>query len=76
MKQKHDYLTDDQVEKEIAQLKLDPDVILAKTEERIRTKRRQYLYCLRSMKKRGMQLRNNPEYAWLIDMLEQEQKGE
>lgn len=71
---KNDNLTDEQVEIEIAQLKKDPDVILAKKEEQIRNKRRQYLYCLRSMKKRGKQLRNDPEFAWLIEALEK--KGE
>ena len=50
-------LTDDEVEIEIAHLLADPDVKLAKTEERIRTRRRQYLYQLRSRRRRGMALR-------------------
>ena len=50
-------LTDDEVEIEIAHLLADPDVKLAKAEERIRTRRRQYLYQLRSRRRRGMALR-------------------
>lgn len=50
-------LTDDEVEIEIAHLLADPDVKLEKAEERIRTRRRQYLYQLRSRRRRGMALR-------------------
>lgn len=50
-------LTDDEVEIEIAHLLADPDVKLAKAEERIRTRRRQYLCQLRSRRRRGMALR-------------------
>ena len=50
-------LTDDEVEIEIAHLLAAPDVKLAKAEERIRTRRRQYLYQLRSRQRRGMALR-------------------
>ena len=50
-------LTDDEVEIEIAHLLADPDVKLAKAEERIKTRRRQYLYQLRSRRRRGMALR-------------------
>lgn len=50
-------LTDDEVEIEIAHLLADPDVKLAKAEERIKTSRRQYLYQLRSRRRRGMALR-------------------
>lgn len=50
-------LTDDEVEIEIAHLLADPDVKLAKVEERIRNRRRQYLYQLRSRRRRGMALR-------------------
>ena len=39
-------LTDEQVELEIARLREDPYVKLAKAEERIRYRRRQYLYGL------------------------------
>lgn len=50
-------LTDDEVEIEIAHLLADPDAKLAKAEERIRNRRRQYLYQLRSRQRRGMALR-------------------
>ena len=39
-----DYLTDEEVEKEIERLLESPDVKLAKKEQRIRYRRRQYLY--------------------------------
>ena len=46
-------LTDDEVEIEIAHLLADPDVKLVKAEERIRTRRRQYLCQLRSRRRRA-----------------------
>lgn len=49
-------LTDEQVEKEIARLSESEYVKLAKKEESIRYKRRQYLYCLRSYEKKGKEL--------------------
>lgn len=64
------YLSDEEVEKEIDALKNDPDVKLARAEARIQYKRRQYLYGLRDLKKRGQKIRNNPEYQWLVDAIE------
>ena len=49
-------LSDEQVEKEIALLSKDPYVKLARAEERIKYKRRQYLYSLRNLQKRGKEL--------------------
>ena len=49
-------LNDAEVEQEIARLKASPMVALGKVEERIRNKRRQYMYCLRQLEKRGMEL--------------------
>ena len=49
-------LTDEQVEMEIARLWNSPEVKLAKKEMNLRYKRRQYLYQLRAMEKRGKQL--------------------
>ena len=46
-------LTDEQVELEIARLREDPYVKQAKAEERIRYRRRQYLYGLRNLEKKG-----------------------
>ncbi len=51
-----DFLTDQQVENEIERLLDSDDVKLAKKEQRILYKRRQYMYQLRSMEKRGKQL--------------------
>ena len=51
-----DFLTDEQVEIEISRLLQSDDVKLAKKEQQIKYKRRQYMYQLRSMEKRGKQL--------------------
>lgn len=51
-----DFLTDEQVELEIERLLNSEDVKLAKKEQRIKYKRRQYMYQLRNMEKRGKQL--------------------
>ena len=53
------FLTDEQVEKEIGRLLESPLVKLAKKEVRIRYKRRQYLYQLRNLEKRGRELQNS-----------------
>ena len=50
------WLTDDQVEEEIAKLQDSPLVKLARKEERIRYQRRQYLYTLRQYAKKGAEL--------------------
>ncbi len=47
---------DDQVEKEIERLQASPMVRLAKKEESIRNRRRQYMYVLRGYEKRGIAL--------------------
>ena len=51
-----DWLTDEQVEMEIERLRCDPMVQLARKEERIRYRRRQQLYQLRNLEKRGLAL--------------------
>ena len=51
-----DWLTDEQVELEIDRLKTSPMVQLARKEIRIKYKRRQELYTLRNLEKRGKQL--------------------
>lgn len=51
-----DYLTDEQVEQEIERLKQSPLVKLAKKEEAVRNRRRQYMYCLRTYERRGREL--------------------
>lgn len=52
-----DWLTDEQVELEIARLLDSEEVQLAKKETRIKLRRRQYMYQLRCMEKRGKQLK-------------------
>lgn len=51
-----DFLTDEQVEKEIERLTQSPLVALARREQRLRYKRRQYLYQLRDLEKKGAAL--------------------
>lgn len=53
---KRDYLTDAQVEEEIERLTSSPEVQLARQEQRIKYRRRQYMYQLRNMEKRGKEL--------------------
>lgn len=49
-------LTDEQVEAEIARLTASPAVALARHEERLRYRRRAYLYKLRDLEKKGKAL--------------------
>lgn len=51
-----DWLTDEQVEEEIERLNASPMVALARKEHQIRYKRRQYLYRLRDLEKKGRAL--------------------
>ena len=53
---RRDYLTDEQVEREIERLMDSELVKLAKKEEYVRNRRRQYLYSLRSYEKKGKEL--------------------
>lgn len=50
------WLTDEQVEKQIAELKQSEFVKLARKELRMKYKRRQALYTLRNLEKRGKEL--------------------
>ena len=65
-------LTDEQVEQEIERLLESPLVKLAKKEERIRLRRRQYLYCLRSYEKKGRELSKAGITMELLDNLDKE----
>lgn len=49
-------LTDEQVEMEIERLTKSPLVALARYEQRVRYRRRQYLYTLRDLEKKGRAL--------------------
>lgn len=51
-----DFLTDEQVEQEIEKLKKSSYVKLAKKEQQVRYRRRQYLYGLRQYEKKGKEL--------------------
>ena len=51
-----DFLTDEAVEREIARLTETPAVKLARREQRLKYKRRQQLYTLRALEKRGKEL--------------------
>lgn len=50
------FITDEEVEAEIKRLKKSELVKLAKKEEAIRNRRRQYMYCLRAYEKKGIEL--------------------
>lgn len=53
---KQDMLTDEQVEMEIQRLNQSPHVRLAQKEQRMKAKRRRWLYDLKWLEKRGKQL--------------------
>lgn len=50
------WLTDEEVEKEIERLTASPAVALARREARLKYKRRQFLYNLRDLEKKGKAL--------------------
>jgi hypothetical protein len=68
-----EFLTDEQVEIEIARLLESDDVKLAKKETRIKLRRRQYMYSLRTMEKRGKEL---SKQGITLDNIESELFGE
>ena len=51
-----EFMTDEMVEEEIVRLQQSPYVKLARKEEAIRNRRRQYMYTLRMYEKKGKQL--------------------
>ena len=51
-----DFYTDEQVEQEIARLTHSEAVRIARAEMRAKYRRRQYLYALRNLEKRGLKL--------------------
>ena len=51
-----DFMTDEAVEEEILRLQSSPHVKLARREEAIRNRRRQYMYQLRMYEKKGLAL--------------------
>lgn len=65
-------ISDDQVEKEIARLHESDFVKLAKKEEAIRTRRRQYMYTLRWYEKKGKELAEKGITIELLEKLDRE----
>ena len=65
-------LTDEQVEREIDRLQNSELVRLAKREEYVRNRRRQYLYSLRSYEKKGKELKKS---GITMEVLESMLKG-
>lgn len=68
-----EFLTDEQVEMEIERLLNSDEVKLAKKETRIKIRRRQYMYNLRAMEKRGKEL---AKQGITLDNIEEELFGE
>lgn len=69
-------LTDIEVEREIERLLDSPMVKLARKEERIRYKRRQYLYQLRGYEKKGRELAAAGITMELLERMACEEGGE
>ena len=74
MRRIEETLTDMQVEKEIERLTKSDAVKLARQERRIKYRRRQYLYQLRDLEKRGIQLQKAGITKAELDRMEQEAK--
>ena len=64
------YLSDAQVEREIARLEKSPYVRLAMHEEQLRQQRRTYLMELRMLEKKGMKLESEGLTLDMIESLE------
>lgn len=67
-----EFLTDEQVEEEIARLKESEHVKLARKEQRIRYQRRQVLYTLRNLEKKGKALAEAGITLELLDEMDAE----
>ena len=65
-----DFLTDEEVEREIARLTATEAVKLARREQRIKYRRRQQLYTLRALEKRGLQLMDDGVTMEALDIIE------
>ena len=64
------YIPDDQLDAEIERLTNSEAVKLARLEQRIAYKKRQYLYQLRWYEKRGLQLMENGVTMESLDMMD------
>ena len=56
MRKNTEFMTDEEVDAEIKRLTADEHVRLARAEQREKYRKRQYLYQLRNLEKRGIQL--------------------
>lgn len=65
-----EFLTDEEVEREIARLTATEAVRLARREQRIKYRRRQQLYSLRALEKRGLQLMEEGVTMEALDIIE------
>lgn len=63
------WLTDEQVEQEIERLNASEAVALARREQRLKYKRRQYLYQLRDLEKKGKALLESGMTREVLDAL-------
>jgi hypothetical protein len=63
------WLTDEQVEAEIARLNASEAVALARREQRLKYRRRQYLYQLRDLEKKGKALLDSGITREVLDAL-------
>ena len=70
------FLTDEQVEEEIARLRNSYHVKLAKKEEAIRNRRRQYMYTLRGYEKKGKALEADGITMESLEALGREEESE
>lgn len=68
-------LTDEQVEMEIARLQASEHVKLAQAEIRVKNRRRQYLYHLRHLEKRGKVLEQTGWTPYGVDGADDEEEG-
>ena len=69
-----DWLTDEQVEREIERLRKSELVSLARKEQRIRYQRRQVLYNLRNLEKKGRELAASGITMEMLDSLSREEE--
>lgn len=65
-----EFLTDEEVEREIARLTATEAVKLARREQRIKYRRRQQLYTLRALEKRGLQMMADGVTMEALDIIE------
>lgn len=69
-------LTDEQVEKEIERLKESPFVKLCLKEERVRLRRRKYLYQLRCYEKKGKELAESGLTLEILEAMAKDCEGD